>query len=215
MKKFDNWWLPECEEHLQEWMSKVGKRLNGRLAYQGGKYEDCKKFIKNYRHAVDIGSHVGLLAYNFSHDFQAVTCFEPTPEHIDCWKMNMWGRDNATLYEVALGKEDGSVSLGRRTGNSSGDTQIVGSGNIPMKTLDSYNLENIDFIKIDCEGYELNILEGAKETIMRCKPCIMVEQKGDMAQRFGLPKLGAVDFLQSLGATLKMEISGDYILAWD
>ena len=69
-----------------------------------------------------------------------------------------------------------------------------------MVTLDSLQLTEVDFIKIDCEGYEENVLRGAVETIERDRPVIIVEQKRDMATaRFGLEPLGAVKFLQSLG----------------
>jgi len=74
-------------------------------------------------------------------------------------------------------------------------------------------LADVDFIKIDCEGYEENVLRGAIETIKRDRPVIIVEQKRDMATaRFGLEPLGAVKFLQSLGYQVAQEISGDYLM---
>ena len=81
-----------------------------------------------------------------------------------------------------------------------------------METLDSLDLINVDFMKLDCEGFEENVLRGGVATITRWKPVVIVEQKREMAARFGLPLLGAVDFLKTLGYKVAEEISGDYIM---
>jgi hypothetical protein len=51
--------------------------------------------------------------------------------------------------------------------------------------------------------------------LKRCKPCVMVEQKPGRAEKFGLARTEAVTYLQSLGAVLRKEMSGDYLLTWD
>jgi hypothetical protein len=83
-----------------------------------------------------------------------------------------------------------------------------------MHRLDEFDLQDVDFIKIDTEGHELFVLKGARDTLERCKPCVMVEQKPGKAQQFGLPQTAAVDYLRELGAVLRGELSGDYILSW-
>ena len=51
------------------------------------------------------------------------------------------------------------------------------NGNESVTTLDSFNLDNISFIKIDVEGYELKLLKGAFNTIEKNKPVIFIEKK--------------------------------------
>jgi FkbM family methyltransferase len=46
---------------------------------------------------------------------------------------------------------------------------------VPMITIDSLQLPRVDFIKIDVEGMEVDVLEGAAETIKRCRPMLFVE----------------------------------------
>jgi hypothetical protein len=71
----------------------------------------------------------------------------------------------------------------------------------------------VDFIKIDCEGYEHHVIEGARETILRCKPCIIVEQKPHkLGPNFGIKGTPAVDLLKSWGYKVVREIGGDFIL---
>jgi len=217
MMKFDKWFFPDGESHLPDWMAKVNNRQDGRLTYQFGKYEMAMQHVKKRRVAVDVGGHVGLWAWFMARDFEDVASFEPCAAHRECWHANMTDRANAELFSEALGAAPGLAVIETRTPGSSGDTQIVPgqTGTIKVATLDSFCFSQVDFIKIDTEGYELGVLQGAEKTLLRCKPCVIVEQKGDMAKRYGHEKLGAVTYLQSLGAVLRGDMSGDYILSWD
>lgn len=223
MIKFDEWYLPDHEAHLQKWMSDVNHRVDGRLTYQYGKYQEALRWCKSFRGAIDIGAHVGLWSWFMARDFERLSAFEPCAAHRACWLKNMDSLNNCDLHHCALGKISGRVTIATRTPDSSGDTGVVAeNGDIRMETLDDLYVPSagftdppIDFIKIDCEGYESNIIEGGKNMLQRHKPCVIVEQKGDMSQQYGLPKLEAVKKLQALGAVLRSEICGDYILSWD
>jgi FkbM family methyltransferase len=186
--------------------------LYGRQAYQGKKQLAALKYVKQHRVAIDVGGHIGLWSYNLAHEFAAVIAFEPVAEHRACFEKNLQGAgQHVFLKAMALGAEAGSVSIATEQG-SSGNSTVKGKGDIPMVTLDSLQIHDVDFIKLDCEGYEENVLRGAVETIEAFRPVIIVEQKRDMASRFGLPILGAVDFLKTLGYKVAEEISGDYIM---
>ena len=52
-----------------------------------------------------------------------------------------------------------------------------GNLEINVRTLDSFDLNFIDYIKIDAEGYEIEVVEGAKNLIEKCKPFIHIEAK--------------------------------------
>ena len=208
------WHLPAHEQHLQKWMANpknVGDRMNGRQGYQLKKQRKALSYVKQFRTAVDVGGHVGYHAFNMAHAFARVHAFEPVALHRKCFEANTAGLTNITLHAVALGKAPGSVSMNTEVG-SSGNTTVGGKGDIPMITLDSLGLDDVDYIKADCEGFEENVFRGAEHLIVTCKPVIMVEQKRQMAADFGLETLGAVKFLQTLGYRVVEEISGDYIM---
>lgn len=217
MIKSDAWFLPDGEQHLPEMLVKMDRRVDGRLTYQYTKYEMALAFVKCRRVAIDVGAHVGLWSWFMARDFDSLVAFEPMPEHQLCWFENMRERANADLYQFALGDCAKQVRLGTRTKGSSGDTGIEAQGEIlaDQITLDSREIPNVDFIKIDCEGYEEAVLRGAEKTLLTWKPVVVVEQKYNMAEKYGFKKLGAVDYLKSLGAVKKGEISGDFIMAWD
>lgn len=222
MKFVDGWFFPDHERHLIEWMASAKGRmiLNGRSSYQGKKQLRAMDFVPvdRRRVAIDVGGHIGLWSYNLSHWFAAVEAFEPVAAHRECFEKNVLapGETNESglihLHACALGDREGSVSI-HTADTSSGDSWVKGKGDIPMKTLDSFAFENVDFIKIDCEGYEAFVLNGAVDTIDRWHPVVCVEQKRDMsATRFGLKPLSAVKFLIEHGYKTAAELSGDYLM---
>lgn len=211
-------WLPAGELHLTQWMDEVNHLVDGKPTYQYSKLEAALGWVRNWRVAVDVGAHCGLWSMHLVKRFSEVHAFEPVQAHRECLMRNIRGADGTDaklrLHACALGERTGSVSI-HTAASSSGDSWVSGDGPIPMKTLDHYALGNVDFIKLDCEGYELFALRGAEETLRHCRPCVIVEQKPGRARKFGLPEAGAVVYLQGLGAKLRKVISGDYIMSWD
>lgn len=223
MKQSHGWWFPDHEVHLIDWMnSKKNKiTLNGRCAYQGQKQVAALKHCRQFRTAVDVGAHIGLWSFNLAHVFKEVHAFEPVAEHRECFLENMLATPfrellqatrNVRLHQAcALGAETGMVGIDSEPG-SSGNSAVTQTGEIEMRTLDSFNLPEVDLIKIDCEGFEENVLLGAEQTIKAWKPTIVVEQKREMAARFQLKPLGAVELLKSWGYKQAEEISGDHFM---
>lgn len=220
MKLFNNeWWFPDHEEHLQEWMNTVGDRQHGRLIYQGAKYRAAMAYVTNHKRAIDVGAHVGLWSFQMMHDFQTIQAFEPMPEHRECWYRNIPPRPGSWVNPYALGAVPDTVHIRTRTANSSGDTGVEPDGEgveVEQRTLDSFGFEDVGLIKIDCEGYELFVCQGARDTLLRCKPVVIVEQKPETGgpERYGIGETDAVTYLESLGAVKREGIQGDYILSW-
>lgn len=199
-------------------MTKNGELVDGKGTYQIKKLRKAMEFVKlDSGVAIDVGAHCGMWSMQLAMRFREVIAFEPVAEHRECWERNMvavMSRAEITVHPCALGEKEGSISIDTTPG-SSGDSYVGAAGDIPLRTLDSFDIPAVDFIKLDCEGYEYFALKGGEETLKRSKPCVHVEQKPGKAQKYGLPERGAVDYLQSLGAKLRLEMSGDFILSWD
>jgi hypothetical protein len=84
---------------------------------------------------------------------------------------------------------------------------------VEVDRLDEYELKQVDFVKIDCEGYEQFVIEGGAETFKRNKPVVIVEQHAPWSARYGVEPLGAVKALEALGYRIKQQIGCDYIMA--
>jgi FkbM family methyltransferase len=214
MKQHQGIWLPDYEKHLLEWMDKSGELVDGRGTYQIKKLRAAMEYVEAKTRAVDVGAHVGFWSMHLAREFFKVMAFEPMAEFRECFARNV-EEMNVRLYGCALGAKAGGVSLVTPEG-SSGGTHITGTGDIELRTLDSFDFQNVDFLKVDCEGYELAVLEGARTTLRRCRPCVIVEQKPHiMAANFGTSGHPAVDFLLKMGASVRKVMSGDYIISWD
>jgi len=213
MKQADGWHWPDGERHMIEWMMDTKNRMfiNGRPAYQGKKQmrtlDQCP--LTNRRTMIDAGAHIGLWAYNFAPFFSRIEAFEPVEAHRECFKENVLA-NHVTLHPFALGERSDTVHI-RVNPSSTGDSWVQGKGEIQMHPIDKFEFADVDLIKVDAEGYEEFILRGAEKTIITWRPTIIVEQKRDMAVKFGLKPLGAVKYLNDLGYKVVDEISGDYI----
>lgn len=210
MIEFGGWMFPDGESHLQEWMRTRNERVDGRLTYQHHKLRAATSYCTQFRNAVDVGGHVGLWSRYLAKRFAHVYAFEPMATHRECFALNV-DAFNVTLHPVALGECASSVAM-HTNPTSSGDTWVDGDGDIPMRALDSFDLDDVDFVKLDCEGFELFALRGGEQTLKRCRPVVIVEQKPGRASKFGLAETEAVTYLQGLGYKLQQQLSGDYIL---
>ena len=223
MFQHQNIWLPDGEKHFQEWMTKNGEEVDGKGTYQIKKWRACEPWIKQWRVAVDIGSHVGLWTMQMVKRFQFVHCFEPMEQFRACFFENMKWANNFALHPVALGAKGGMCFMGYDPADS-GNTHVFrmaavnddDQAAVKMETLDEHRVGAVDFIKVDVEGFEDRILYGAENTLKLWRPCVIVEQKQHkMAKNFGESGRPACAFLEKLGAKLRQEISGDYIYSWD
>jgi FkbM family methyltransferase len=127
----------------------------------------------------DVGGNIGyytLLLRQLTGPSGAIITIEPSPENLPELRLNIEGNklQNVKLLEVAVGAESGKVSLIK--GMNSGVVPLnEGSYEVPIQTLDEILTERIDLLKIDVEGYEGYVLEGARNVIKRDRPIIFLE----------------------------------------
>lgn len=202
MKFVDGVWIPDAENHIQKFL------YANRGTYQLKTLVAALKKAKHYRVALDIGAHVGLWSMHLVKVFNAVHAFEPVSWHRECFMKNVVG---ATLHPIALGNTNGMANLAY-TSENTGMTHIDSTGPVSteIRRLDEFAITDIDFIKIDVEGYELFVLEGALETIKKCKPIMCIEQKPH--SWYGLDQHAGVEFLEKNGYRILERIVDDYIL---
>lgn len=214
MYQSHGWWFPDQDTHFAEMLSKNIQKGN-RPVYQEPVRKASIQHCSHRGLALDIGANVGLWSKDLCEYFDQVIAFEPVAEFRDCLIKNVTS-DNLEIRACALGDQDTQINMivtAENTGHSHVDTASLGSGSIPMYRLDSLHLPKIDYIKIDCEGYENTILRGAKETILKYKPIIVVEHKKH--QDVGhTDTVQALDTLLSWGACVLTTVKNDHVLGW-
>ena len=150
-------------------------------------YQWAKPYIKNFNVAVDVGSRQGYFALNLEEDFKKIYCFDFRDKRKE-FKMNVKNYDKFVYEVVGIGDSNRITHT-----NSTRVGRIKERGNVvvPIKTLDSFNIIDIGFIKYDVEGFETKEILGSMETIKKSWPVIIVEQNRG--------NLNAVDLLKSIG----------------
>jgi len=132
-------------------------------------FKKLKKIIKKGDIVVDIGANIGFYTLFFSSlvgKTGKIIAFEPEPRNFEILKKNIEINylDNVTLYEKAVGSKNCKIKM--KTSNSIGSHQISISGNLEIDCirLDDY-ITNVNFVKMDAEGYEIEILKGMPITL--------------------------------------------------
>ncbi|RPJ63385.1 MAG: FkbM family methyltransferase [Dehalococcoidia bacterium] len=132
--------------------------------------------------AVDIGANYGVWSYHLSKIFRRVEAFEPIKECCDVIRSTR--RKNINVHNEALSSSPGKLELhipvekselllqSARLGDVGGQFE---SRVVSVKTLDTYSVGKVLFIKIDVEGHEIEVLKGAERTIRQFKPVMIIE----------------------------------------
>lgn len=140
------------------------------------------------RVALDVGANRGYYSYALSRLFERVVAFEPNPTVVS--RLRSWGAANVQVHNVALSsaagelelfvprvdgrEQDGWASFDRDNLSGAEDFRVL---RVPVRPLDSFGLDGVSFVKVDVEGHEPEVLEGAVETLRRCRPVVLIEVK--------------------------------------
>ena len=177
-----------------------------------------KKFIKSGTDSIDVGVYRGVYSYEMSKYSEKVHSFEPNPIIFKYINKNLKKFiKNIHLYNFALSNQNKTINLKIPIRNSNSNKEIfeeyyeMGKATIhnennfenyenfeiQTKTIDELSFDNkISFIKIDVEGHELEVIEGAKNTIKRDKPVLLVEIEKQYTKK---EVAESINFINSLG----------------
>ena len=145
--------------------------------------EQFHKYIPTRGIVFDVGASLGDYTMTFLEmvgPSGLVVAFEPNLEVYECLKFNLSAYNNKILYDCGLGKEIIANASIERDSNNIGASRLVldGQGTSCIRSLDSiaYKCSRpIDFLKIDAEGFEPMILDGAHWTLEIFRPVMLIE----------------------------------------
>jgi FkbM family methyltransferase len=192
----------------------IGNKLSSEYIWEPYNIALMKEYIKDTDIVLDIGANIGFFTVVLSDIVKLghVHSFEPIPENYNLLQHNASTLMNVTLYNCALGKESGHVDMKSEHGNM-GNSYVVNesAGSIPIHTLDSLQLSP-NFIKMDVQGFEYDVLLGGIEMIKKCRPIMIIEledSNGSIPTSFKQSKHNSIQLLKSLDYTL-YNIKSDY-----
>lgn len=145
--------------------------------YQSRHWAMTQSYLTQFRTAIDCGAHVGIFTLRMAELFQRVIAIEPTtPELV---KYNL--REYTNVKVLPLGASDVKTTLYRyNPGKTTACTELRLEPNdcpVDVITIDSLALEDVDLIKIDTQGLEKQVIQGADSTIRQYAPTIHIETR--------------------------------------
>jgi FkbM family methyltransferase len=145
-----------------------------------------KELVPHGGTVIDAGANQGIFAYALAAFADRVVAFEPNPDYAFFARWMLRGR--AEVFEFALSDAPGRATFYvplsdegavlhfagnlKRTHSQFRNTKTY---QVEVRTLDSFGLNDVRFIKADVEGSEREVLDGARETIARDRPLLLLE----------------------------------------
>jgi FkbM family methyltransferase len=202
------------------------------FAFEEASQKTLFELAKNRRAIIDVGTNIGCVLMNFARlsPDAVVYGFEPDAANFEKARTNLSLNQfqNVNLNQKALGTHRAKAKIYSVNENNAGMNRIrvageghdgLGEGSeIEVISLDDFvektSIKTVDLIKIDVEGFELNVLKGAQHSLRRFRPTLFVELDDNNLREQGSSAEELVVFIEQLGyrvyrADKAAEISSD------
>ncbi|MGR3810618.1 FkbM family methyltransferase [Jiulongibacter sp. NS-SX5] len=155
-----------------------------------GTFENYKAqaFLQHFKQDYvffDIGAHFGYFSLMANSRSKNIFSFEPRPANRRFFERHMAlnKAEGVQLFPYAIGDKSGTVRFNTQTGSATGHVSSDGNLEVEMISIDEWvklnKLPKPDFIKIDVEGGELEVIKGCTDTIMGYKPKLLIATHGE------------------------------------
>ena len=179
-----------------------------------------REFITKDKIFIDVGAHMGTYTINLAPYCKHVYSFEAQKMtyYQLCGGIALNELENVTAYNYGIGNKEeshqmktlqittedgGGTTLDEEVINST-KRPVINKLDIEMRSIDDFNInDNIGLIKIDVEGYELNVIKGAEDTLKRCNyPPLLFEAWED--KWYEERKKNLFNYIENLGYKIHM-----------
>ena len=178
--------------------------IGGSLKYYGEYAEEETAILLSYINegdtVVEVGANIGCHTVPMAQKAEKVIAFEPQRVlyQMLCGNIAINGLHNVHAMPMALGKETGTVFVPHvdyySLGNFGGVSMANEGEAVLLLTLDGFQLPRCDLIKIDVEGMESEVINGAEETIRKFRPILYVENDREEKKEALIQQIRDLDY---------------------
>jgi FkbM family methyltransferase len=163
----------------------VGRSLDLYGEFCEGEYEVFAQILRSGMTVVDVEANIGAHTIGFAElvgSLGRVFAFEPRRAryHMLCGNLALNGLSHVAAFQAALASTAGAMvvpaiaDVDATAAGSEADLQPQSDEQVPSATLDSFDLNQCHFLKVDVQGRELDVLKGASETLAKHHPLLYV-----------------------------------------
>jgi len=187
----------EGDECISKWVEETG-----RLDQDRNMLPLVLRHISKGDVVIDCGGYIGDMTIAFAkavHNGGVVIAFEPSKDAFECLVYNMQDVSHIVVcVNKGLGSENKRMSI-QKVETNDGMNYLVDGDDIEVIRLDDYKLVKLNFMKIDCEGHELEVLKGAEKTIEKFRPKMLIEINQMTLERSGISRQDIYNWLRQRG----------------
>jgi FkbM family methyltransferase len=184
----------EGDTHIGKWAIEAG-----RLDHDQNMLPLLRPYIPKGGTVVDAGAFIGDHTVFYARCVGSaghVHAFEPNTQAFECLHYNTRALP-VTCHNAGLSNTAASATVCKD--DNAGASHLSDGQGCRVFPLDDLALPRLDFIKLDIEGFEVMALRGARDTIQRCRPTMLVEVNEGALQRQGYSALHIFAELHLLG----------------
>lgn len=181
MKQLHNgWYVPDDDKKISFVLENDTSKNDP--SYEGKFRHQILSHIPNKRTFIDVGANIGIWSFPFIGKFNKIIGYEPSKQNIECLQQNVG--DAIEIRTKAVANFEGTADF-HQAGKNCGDGKLCRPGinasyTVPVVKLDEEKLNDVDLIKIDVQGWEFEVLEGAKNIISTQRPWVIFEVNEDI-----------------------------------
>ncbi len=186
----------EHDTHISNWVQQ-----HNSLIHNLSLKEQLRSFMKKCDYVLEIGAFIGDNTKILEELAEKVYSYEPNPMAYECLEYNFKDSSKVEVFNKGFGKEIGTAKI--NLNDNVGASYLSPDGDIEIITIDSLGFklyqDRLDWIIMDCEGMELDILKGGIETIKKYKPNMVIEINRGALERYGVEPKNIFSFLKEIG----------------
>jgi FkbM family methyltransferase len=171
--------------NLKEGGINIDLYLNGIREPRATRY--LQSILQPSWHVIDVGANIGYYALQEAKKCPLIIALEPDPKNYETLKLNISLNNsyNIRTYNVAAGDKEGEVYFNSDEVSNWRRVSSRGSTKVKVIRLDDWFCGKVDYLRMDTEGYELNILKGAEGIIKDSKPGMFIEVHNYLLRDYG------------------------------
>ena len=202
----DGLWVPSSDAQIEQWRDKGYPHMQDKCLKQFLRW--CDRNDKKFKMVLDIGAWCGTWSMAMQKYADQIFCYEPNKTHFECLIKNVGHHEQIKLFNHAIGNQDGKIRLTNETATQN-TRVLLEKGETVISRLDSLNISDVDMIKIDVEGLEMEVLKGA-ENLLKNVECVMIELNNN-SKKYGSSNTRIEKHLESLGFDILIKTWPDIV----